>query len=158
MNDSSDIERLFESKGHERVGIADPALLLFPDVIKKLSCPVVLLTRDARSCIADLIAMGSEEHVAVSYVEKMERAVERMKALPGVMTVDAAQVKTRRIAQQMFWHCLPGFAFDEVRFGLLALLLIEANPLLSIAAARNNVSGMQRLFKDRYEHLGTTLQ
>lgn len=157
MNEPEDIERLMDAKGYDFVGIADSAMTLFPDVLRKMLCPVILLTRSPKDCVKELVVRGGDPEIAKNYVTKMEHAVERAKVLPGVLTVQAIQMRERRVAQQVFWHCLPGLAFDQVKFDLLLQLEITANPYAVLSASKN-ISGMQRMFRDRFEHLGAPLQ
>jgi hypothetical protein len=158
MQESEDIDRLMEAKGYSHVGIADTALAFFPDVVDRLLCPVVLIMREPIECVTDLVKMGTDRDAALTYVERMESACKRIQNKMNVLTVQAKQIRDRRVAQKVFWHCLPGIAFDEVRFMLLSQLLIEQNPLAVVASVKNNLSGMQQIFKDRYEHLSETMQ
>lgn len=158
MQDPEDIERLIDAKGYTYVGIADTGMVLFPDIIDRLHLPVVLVTRDARQVAEELVQMGTDQEAAVTYCERMRRACDRLKTHPFVLGVHADQVRERRMAEKIFWHCLPGIAFDEVRYKLLYQLLITQNPLAVIAAAMNNLGGMARVFRDRFEHLSETMQ
>jgi hypothetical protein len=158
MQEPEDIDRLMDAKGYTHVGVADTAMAFFPDVIDRLMCPVVLIMREPVDCVTDLVNLGSDRNATLSYVDRMERACKRIQNKPNVLTVQAKQIRDRRIAQKVFWHCLPGIAFDEVRFMLLSQLLIEQNPLAVIASVKSNLSGLQQIFKDRYEHLTETMQ
>jgi hypothetical protein len=158
MQESTDIDRLMEAKGYSHVGVADTALAFFPEVIDRILCPVVLVMREPGECTADLIRMGTHPSEAVEFVARTDNACSRIKTKVNVLVVQASQLRDRRVVQKIFWHCLPGIAFDEVRFMLLSQLVIEHNPLAVIASVKNNLSGMQQLFKDRYEHLSGMLQ
>src|SRR5258706_6055144 len=140
LQEPEDIDRLMDAKGYSHVGIADTAMVFFPDVMERLLCPVVLITRPPGECAADLIAMGTSPEIAVAYVDRMHHACQRIQNKMNVMVVAAQQVRNRRIAQKLFWHCLPGIAFDEVRYMMLVQLVIEQNPLGVVASAKNNLS------------------
>jgi hypothetical protein len=158
MQEPEDVDRLMDAKGYTHVGVADSAMAFFPDVIDRLMCPVVVIMREQIECVTDLMNMGTDRDAALGYVARMETACKRLQNKMNVITAQAKQIRDRRVAQTIFWHCLPGVAFDEVRFMLLSQLIIEQNPLAVMASVKNNLSGMQRLFKDRYEHLSETMQ
>lgn len=159
MQDPEDIDRLIDAKGYAHVGIADSALAFFPDVIDRLLCPTVVVMREPVESAEELIRMGTSQDLACVFADRCFHACERLRNKVNVMVVQAKQLRDRRVAQSVFWHCLTsGIAFDEVRFALLSQLLIEQKPLAILASAQNNFSGMQAIFKDRFEHMGQILQ
>lgn len=159
MQDPEDVDRLIDAKGYAHVGIADAAMAFFPDVIDRLLCPTVVVMREPIESAEELIRMGTNQQLACTFADRAFHACERLKGKVNVMVVHAKQLRERRVAQAIFWHCLPtGIAFDEVRFAMLSQLDIEQKPLAIAASARNNLSGMQAMFKDRFEHMDSILQ
>lgn len=158
MQEPRDIERLMDTKGYEYVGIADTALVFFPDVLEELHCPILLLDRPDEESFDGLLRMNVYPDVAREFVVRCRAAVKRLKNMAGVLTIDNAVSRDRVNAQNIFWHCLPGLGFDVVRYDLLRQVEIIGNPFGAVSAAQKNLSGMQKLFKDRYEHLSMPLQ
>ena len=158
MQEPEDIDRLMGARGYTHVGVADTGLAFFPDVMTRLLCPVVLIDRDRNEVLHELLRMSANPETAKTYVDRMEKACERVARKANVLVINYKQLRDRRIAQKIFWHCLPGVAFDEVRYSLLSQLVIEQNPLGILSSVKNNLSGMQQMFSDRYEHLNEVLQ
>lgn len=150
----TDIERLVSQRGHEQVGIADVQLAFFPDVLQKIGAPVVVLERPLNEAIDAIVQLNVPPETAVPYCNRVNKALDKVRALPFTRCVDAEQLKVMDVGRSVFWHCLRGKSFDEERFRMLRYMMIEANPVLTMEAYARNAAGLQALFADRVDHLG----
>ncbi len=157
MNEPEDVGRIMDAKGYEYVGVADSALAFFPEIIEQLLVPTVIVMQEPNHSLARVVAAGSEPIPAERFINNSIAALTRLQRLPLTLTVMASQVRRREVAQQIFWHCLPNLAFDQVRYDLLAQLVIEQS-VQSVLRSTQVQSGMQIAFRSRYEGIGATLQ
>lgn len=157
LHEPDDIGRLMDVKGYDFVGVADASLAFFPEILESLLVPKVVIMTDPAYSTAQLIKSGADQAAAARFIQITMAALEAVKAMPFTLTVMAHQIRRRQIAQQIFWHCLPDLSFDQVRYDLLSNLVIEQS-LDSVIRSTKVLSGMQQMFRERYEGVGATLQ
>jgi hypothetical protein len=115
FTDLSDLERLYESDHYKFVGAADSVLALF--------LPQILDTIKPRTLI-----VYREPEKRTRYTKQAFEAMEAVKNHPLVLCAPFEALAHKRVIQKLFWHLLPGEAFDEERYAQLEKMRITADP------------------------------
>jgi hypothetical protein len=68
-----------------------------------------------------------------------------VKGCPGVMWVSFDSLNDKRIMQKIWWHLMPGAAFDEERYEVFKDLRIEADV--------SKVAALAEVYQVRQQHL-----
>lgn len=117
------LNELFASDFYSYVGIADSGAGFFMQwIMENIKPRTVILDRDDEEIEAEMARMGFPR---TNYLEVLRDSLEPYRNDPNVLWVPFEVVHQKRIAERIFWHCLPGTPFDEVRFGEFVRYKIE---------------------------------
>jgi len=121
-----DLKSLYEPGAYRHVGIADSALGFFAErILREYHPRTVVVYREPREVDDEIAAKGVK---ATNYNDLLAEALERIHKAPSVMWVPCQALRQKRVIQKIFWHLLPGVAFDEARFDMLWSLMIQVDP------------------------------
>jgi hypothetical protein len=115
FTDLSDLERLYESDHYKFVGAADSLLTLF--------LPQILDTIKPRTLV-----VYREPEKETRLTKQAYDVMESVKNHPLVLHAPFEALAHKRVIQKLFWHLLPGEAFDEERYAQLEKMRITADP------------------------------
>ena len=129
-----ELKELYRSNFYEFIGVADGGLAFFLDwMIDHVRPKIVILDRSVEEADRDMAKQGIPP---TNYNELMREELLRFRGDPNVLWVPNDMLHEKRVAQKVFWHLLPGQAFDEVRFAEFDRYKIELD---IVNTARNNI-------------------
>lgn len=114
---------LLESDYYHHVGAAGTGLGFYLDYIMKHIKPHVVIVDMPREEVDAY--MQRFNLPPNSYQDHLRSIVAAYRTHPDVLWVPAAKVLENRIIQRIYWHLMPGEAFDESRFNILSTMVIE---------------------------------
>jgi hypothetical protein len=121
-----DLTDIYRSDYYTHVGIADSGLGFFlPWIMENIQPRTVIIDRDPQEVTDAIAAMGMArtDHAFV-----LRDRIKLFYDHPLVLRVPYEALGQKRVMQKIFWHLMPGVAFDEVRYEQLSKMYIQAMP------------------------------
>lgn len=132
MQSLDSLDQIYDSRYYSHVGVSDSGLGFFAEEILKRWAPRTLIVeRNVREVEQSLAQLGLP---VTNYCDLLLEHLRHVKAHPLVMWVPFEALSEERTVERIFWHLLPGVAFDEARFDLLERMVIEPNPQMVVNA------------------------
>lgn len=147
LSDISELPDALRSVNHMHVGASDSGAGYFlPWITQNLmGMPILVIDRDVDDVAASMAGIGLPMGRALTLLSDRLLAV---KGRPGVMWVSFDSLNNKRIMQKIWWHLMPGVAFDEERYELFKDLRIEADVSKVAALAEVNQVRQRHLLRD----------
>ena len=143
ISDLSELDRIFASDFYKHVGIADSGLGFFLDwILENIKPRTLIVDRDPAEVTELLVKLGVARS---NYADLLHEKLMRFKSHPLVMWVPMEALQQKRVMQKVYWHLMPGEAFDEVRYEQLSKMTIEADPTKVVNQASQGRPAAMRL-------------
>jgi hypothetical protein len=109
-----ELKDLYRSNFYDFIGVADSGLGLCLDwVVEEINPRIVILDQHPSETEKELEKLGAPR---TNYAELLHEELAKHKGSKEVLWVPDSLLTERRVVEKVFWHLLPGQAFDEVRF------------------------------------------
>lgn len=146
MVDISDLEQIYSSEYYKHIGVADSGLGFFLDwILKNMAPRTLIVERDPKEVTESLFKLGVARS---NYSHLLLEKLQEFRDHPLVMWVPFEALNTKRVVQRVFWHLLPGMAFDEERYEQLEKTKIETDPARTFKEAEKHKDQLARLMRD----------
>ncbi len=123
MTNVDDINKLYQSDYYKFIGISDPLACFFIDEIIEKVNPRILIVERAREEVDRMLSNGGlGDKILTNYVVEK---IKELKLNPEVLWVPYDALNTKRVMQKIYWHLMPGMAFDEERFEEMNKMTIQ---------------------------------
>ena len=144
MSDISELPEALRSVNHTYVGASDSGAGYFlPWITQRMpDMQILVIDRDIDVVEASMTRIGYPMRQALSLLSERLLSV---KGCPGVMWVSFDSLNDKRIMQKIWWHLMPGAAFDEERYEVFKDLRIEADV--------SKVAALAEVYQVRQQHL-----
>ena len=145
FSDISDLKLQYDSDYYKFVGVADTAMSFFlPWIIENIAPRILIIDRDP----VDIEALNRKVGNICSNLPVLaHEELVKFKTHPLVMWVPYEALSHKRVIQRIFWHLMPGEAFDEVRYEELSRLHIGIDLKDQAAAVLKRKTQLQQLFR-----------
>lgn len=146
-----DLSVIYGRDDYEFVGVADSALGFFaPEVIEAFSPRTVIVERDINEVERSLTQLGMP---GTNYCELLLEALAEVRSHPLVLAVPFDALNDAGVVEEVYQHLMPGARLDRDRYELLAGMLVETNPLKTMAKAVENRENLTALMSGVWERL-----
>lgn len=146
LRDISELPALFQSEFYKHVGISDSTLGFFLDwILSHIQPRTLIIERDPQEVSASLLRLGLPD---TNFVEMLSEKLAASKAHPLVMWVPFDALNSKRVMQKIFWHLMPGAAFDEERYEQLSKMEIEVRLDDAVQEAARGRPNLDSLLRD----------
>lgn len=140
LSELEELKSVYRSNSYYKyVGIADNGLGFFINWMTDHIAPaIVILDKSVEDAQAEWDRMGMPR---TNYLEVAREELLKHKDDENVLWVPNESLRSKRVMQKVFWHCLPGEPFDEVRYAEFARYKIDQNfdEVKKIAQMRRDV-------------------
>lgn len=139
------IER-YKSDFYKHIGLADIGLGFFLGwILEHISPRTLIVDRDPSDVTEEMVKMGLPR---TNYADLMHERLLPFKDHPLVMWVPYEALDKKRVIEKIYWHLMPGHAFDEERYEQLAKMNITTDFPSAVALAKRNQANSDVLLKD----------
>lgn len=145
MWDLPELKGMLEGE-YTHMGVADSTLGVFATRIYEEICPrILVIERDPE----EVERIQHDHGMPVNnYVRLMEAEFENIRGREGVLFLPFDQLRERKTVERAFRHCLPGLAFDELRWDSLSEMYIDMDPILMGVKLDSDVKRIGHLLRD----------
>ena len=146
IREISDLEAIYQSDYYKFDGNADSGLGFFLDwILKNIQPRTLIVERDPAEVVESLARLGLPR---TNFPDLLNAALRPFKDHPLVMWVPYEALNVKRVMQKIYWHLMPGQAFDEERYDLLAKMRIEPDAEATFALAKKHKKNLDFLLRD----------
>jgi hypothetical protein len=146
MRDLSQMSDKYQSEFYKYIGLADIGLGFFLDwILENIGPRTLIVDRDPLTVEDELVSMGLPR---TNYADLLHKKLLEFKKHPLVMWVPYESLDTKRVVEKIYWHLMPGQAFDEERYEELSKMHITTSLERALAAVQRNRSNSDVLLKD----------
>lgn len=146
LSDITELPDSLKSEFHKYVGTADSGAAFFlPWIAENMDCPIVIIDRNIEDVDNSMRKIGCNIRPALDLLKETINKYERH---PKVLKVPFDLLNEKRIIQKIFWHLMPGEAFDEERYWLFKHLIIEIDHNFVFNLSAKNKRQQEHLMRD----------
>lgn len=146
LSDISELPEALRSVNHSYVGASDSGAGYFlPWIMKNSPMPILIIDRDERDVTESMQSIGYQMGNAI---ELLSDRLHAAKCHPDVMWVTFDSLDNNRIMQKIWWHLMPGSAFDEERYEVFKDLKIVADIEKIEKFAESHIIRQRNLLRD----------
>jgi len=147
MSDITELPSVFDTETYKYVGVCDSGIGFFAEwILENIQPRTLIVERDPSEVYASIVQMGLKTTRAE--LNYLASELKKFQSHPLVLWVPFEALNTKRVMQKIFWHLLPGMAFDETRYKELSRFNIEVIPSIAFADAAKYQREAASLFRN----------
>lgn len=147
MSDISELPPVFESDFYKYVGVCDSGMGFFAEwILENIKPRTLVVERHPDEVYASMVQMGLKSTKA--QIQYLANELKKVREHPLVMWVPFDALNMRRVMQKIFWHLMPGHAFDEARYDEMSKFNIEVLQDRAFADAKKYEKESAKLFRN----------
>lgn len=142
MREITELAQVYKSDFYDYIGVADSGLGFFlPWIMDNIQPRTVIIERDPQQVTDSLCELGMmRTNHAFLLTDKLKPFLNH----PLVLRVPYEALGSKRTIQKLFWHLMPGVAFDEDRYEMLSKMYVLPAPEVVV---RNQAASGQSLLR-----------
>ncbi len=143
-----DISTFFDSTFYKHIGVSESSLGFFIEwILENIKPRTLIIERDIAEVKESMRQIGLPMD-RFYFCELLQETLSQFRDHPLVKVVHFNSLVHKRVMQDVYWHLMPGCAFDEERWAQFNGMSIEGIPHAMLEKARKYADNLALLYAD----------